>query len=139
MIVVDTSVIYALLDAADREHATVRQWYEATDTALATTPLVVAEVDHLAGARAGARAQRAWRADLAAGAYAVEWWGSAPRDLVDIAARYEDLDVGLTDASLVVLAHRLGTLAVATLDHRHFRAMRPLGGESAFRLLPGDE
>jgi uncharacterized protein len=139
VIVVDTSVIYALLDAADREHATVRRWYEATDTPLATTPLVVAEVDHLAGARAGTRAQRAWRADLAGGAYAVEWWDSAPRDLVEIAAQYGDLDVGLTDASLVALAHRLGTLAIATLDHRHFRAMRPLGGEPAFRLLPGDE
>jgi hypothetical protein len=47
--------------------------------------------------------------------------------------------IGLTDASLVVLAERLGTTDIATLDERHFRTLRPLaGGVDAFRLLPAD-
>lgn len=34
------------------------------------------------------------------------------------------VDVGLADASLVVLAERYGVAEVLTLDERHFRAMR---------------
>ena len=139
MIVLDTSVLYALLDGQDQRHTEAAAWYGHCTGELATTPLVLAEVDHLVSARAGRRAVAAFRHDAAAGAYAVEWWGSAPRDVVEAAERYEDLGVSLTDASLVALAARLGTVAVATFDERHFRAMRPLAGGEAFRLIPLDE
>jgi hypothetical protein len=36
------------------------------------------------------------------------------------------------------LAERLDTIIIATLDERHFRAVRPLTTETAFRLLPAD-
>ncbi len=138
MIVVDTSVIYALLDGADAWHQRVAAWYGASLPSLATTPLVVAEVDHLAGARAGTRAQDAWRADLKNGAYDVIWWPQAEAEIVELAGRYRGLGVDLTDASLVVLANRLGCTDVATLDERHFRAVRPVAGDGSFRLLPAD-
>jgi len=38
----------------------------------------------------------------------------------------------------VVLAEHVGTTDIATLDDRHFRAIRPLAGGDAFRLLPRD-
>jgi predicted nucleic acid-binding protein len=53
-----------------------------------------------------------------------------------VAREYRGL--GLADASLVAIAGRLGTAEIATLDERHFRALRPLTGEPAFRLLPAD-
>ncbi len=138
MIVIDTSVVYALLDRSDQRHGDAARWYQGTDDELATTPLVVAEVDHLARTRAGRAAQAAFRRDLAAGAYMVEWWPAAHREIVDVAERYGDLGVTLADASLVVLAGRVGTTALATFDERHFRALRPLRGAIAFTLLPAD-
>ena len=57
---------------------------------------------------------------------------------VRVAERYADADLGLADASLVVLAERLQTVQIATLDERHFRAVRPLAGGATFRLLPRD-
>lgn len=58
-------------------------------------------------------------------------------DAAAVAQQYPDLDVGLTDASLVVLAHRHRTHDVLTLDERHFRTMRALDGRP-FRMLPAD-
>jgi uncharacterized protein len=55
-----------------------------------------------------------------------------------VAERYADTGLGLADASLVAVAERLGTIDIATLDERHFRAVRPLAGGKAFRLLPAD-
>lgn len=68
----------------------------------------------------GSHAQRALLRDVAAG---IE--------------RYADLEIGLADASVVVLAERLQVVDVLTLDERHFRTM--LGpGNAPFRLLPAD-
>jgi hypothetical protein len=138
LIVADTSFVYALLDGRDRRHAEAAAWYERDEPELATTPLVLAELDHLAAARAGPPALTGLRRDLAAGAYAVEWWGSATAESVEIAESYRELGLGLTDASLVALAARLGTTWVATFDERHFRAVRPLTGGPSFALAPAD-
>jgi uncharacterized protein len=138
VIVLDASVVYALLDAADQRHREARDWYATVDTELATTPLILAEVDDLARSRAGTRAVRAFRDDVRSGAYLVEWWATAAREAADVADRYLDLGVSLADASLVALAARLGTVDVASFDARHFRAMSPLGVADAFRLLPLD-
>lgn len=138
MIVADTSFVYALLDARDRRHAEAAAWYLEADPELVTSPLAVAEIDHLAAARAGAAARDGFRRDLAAGAYGVEWWPTAPRELVEIADAYRDLGLSLADASLVTLAARLGTIEVATFDERHFRAVRPLRGGTSFVLRPLD-
>lgn len=138
MIVIDSSVIYAVLDRNDRNHQMAADWYLGSLPALATTPLILAEVDHLAGARAGHAAQQAWRRDLDAGVYDVTWWADATRQSVRIAEQYGDLRVGLADASLVALAARLGVVEIATFDERHFRVMRPEKGGETFRLLPAD-
>jgi predicted nucleic acid-binding protein len=50
VIVVDTSVIVAYMNAADDHHATVAGWLDGADDDLATTPLIIAEVDHRVGA-----------------------------------------------------------------------------------------
>lgn len=138
MIVLDTSVIYALLDAADRRHREAVAWYRKLDDDLATTPLVLAEADHLTSARLGHRAAAALRSDVRAGAYAVEWWPTAAAEASSVAEKYAELGVSLTDASLVALAARMGVVSIATFDERHFRAMKPLRGGRAFRLLPAD-
>jgi predicted nucleic acid-binding protein len=138
LIVLDTSVIYALLDVADGRHAQALGWYESLDEDLVTTPLVLAETDHLAATRLGARALAAFRADVRAGAYLVEWWPTAASESAELADRYADLGIGMTDASLVALSARTGTADLATFDERHFRALRPLDAAAAFRLLPLD-
>jgi len=48
--------------------------------------------------------------------------------------KYHELPMDFADASLVVLAERLATRSVFTLDHRDFSVYR-LGRES-FRLIP---
>jgi len=51
--------------------------------------------------------------------------------------RYGDMELGLADASIVVLARRHDVRDVLTLDERHFRALRA-GAGRPFHLLPAD-
>ena len=136
MIALDTSVVVAFMNRRDDDHERVVAWMETVGEELLTTPLIVAEIDHLVSRGGGPSAALAFYEDLASGAYAVEWWTEAMVETV--AAARKCPDVGLADASLVALAARLGTTRVATLDERHFRTVRPLTGEAAFTLLPAD-
>lgn len=97
-----------------------------------------AEVDHLLGRRFGRAARLAFISDLAAGRFQVE---GLERDdhatVVELESRYADLELGLVDCSLIVLARRHRTDRILTFDERHLRAVTPLGG-GAFTLLPAD-
>ncbi len=127
------------MNRRDADHVIVREWMGQVDDALSTTPLVVAELDHLVLAAGGSGAASALRDDFDRGAYQVEWWPAALEDTIAAARRYESMELGLADASLIALAAHLGTTKIATLDERHFRVVRPLGGRAtAFTLLPTD-
>jgi uncharacterized protein len=68
MIVIDTSVVLAFMDAADASHEIARDWMDHQDQELLTTPLVVAELDHLTLKYGGTPAAHALREDLDDGA-----------------------------------------------------------------------
>jgi predicted nucleic acid-binding protein len=59
-------------------------------------------------------------------------------ETIEVARGQDRLDLGLADASLAVLARRIKTVEIATLDERHFRVLRPLTGEDAYRSFPAD-
>ena len=88
--------------------------------------------------RVGPGAARRVLGEVARGALSLEPFSAA--DVERAAAvidAYADLEIGLADASLVVLAERHAVTDLLTLDERHFRAVRGPGG-TAFRLLPAD-
>lgn len=137
-IVLDTSGLLAAIDAAQRQHGPARETLERAEGPLLISPFVLAELDYLLATRVGRREQLALLAEVERGAYRLE-----PFTVADIAAaravlqRYAGLDIGLADASNVVLAGRHDTLDLLTLDERHFRAVRSLSNQP-FRLLPSD-
>ncbi len=53
----------------------------------------------------------------------------------DVVARYRDREIGVADASIVVLAERYRTRTIASLDHRHFGVLRASDG-GFFEVLP---
>lgn len=135
--IVDTSFLLAALVPDQRLHG-------ACATALAdaellvVSPFVMAELDYFTALVAGVDAELAMLSELVSGAYELPSFDNI--DLTRaraIVERYRDLRVGLTDASLVVLAHRYQTNEIATLDERHFRVVQSLTGRP-FTLLPAD-
>ena len=45
--------------------------------------------------------------------------------MADLVRQYTDFPLGTADASVIAVAERLGATRVATIDHRHFRAVAP--------------
>lgn len=138
MILADTSAFLALLDRDARQHDEVDSFVAATDEPLVLSPFVLAELDYLVAERFGVDAELAVLADVSEGAYELApFEGTDVTRARTIIVQYRDLRIGLTDASLVVLAERYGTNRVLTLDERHFRALRV--GRKRFVILPTDD
>ena len=136
MIVADTGAIVALLDAGDRNHTALREIYMSDPSQWVLPWAILPEVDYLVATQLGGRAQAVFLADLAGGAFVVEW-GQEP-DLgaaVRICERYGDLRLGLVDGVVIATAERLGASAIATLDLGHFGAVTIAGQP---KLLPRD-
>jgi len=132
-IVVDSSVVLALLNPGDDFHLPAAALYDSLDEDLATTPMAVAEMDYLVLQRAGrSGADLLWR-DLDSGAIQVRWWATAMPETLAIARARPAL--GLADASLIALAPVVRTTRIATFDRGHFAAARTADGEP-FVLLP---
>jgi predicted nucleic acid-binding protein len=125
-LVLDTGPLLAALDAADRDHDQCATLILDASEDLVVPTLVLAELDYWCHKRLGAHVWLAFLDDLLAGAYRPE--PPTRRDLIrcrELQSTYLDLRLGVTDASVVALVERLGEPKVATLDHRHFGAVRP--------------
>lgn len=138
MIILDTGGLYAALDSNEPLHERCAAALLAGGPVRLLSPFVLAELDYLVGRRIGREGQLAILDEVARGAYALEPFAAEDvRAARAVMARYRDLDLGVTDASLVVLAERHSTLDLLTVDQRHFRTVSGPGGRP-FRLLPFD-
>jgi predicted nucleic acid-binding protein len=137
VLICDTSGLLAYFDRQEPDHGQVRRTVDGDMGPFVVSPYVLAELDHLLATRRGTRAELAALTELSGGAWELPALEVADvrraRDLID---RCVDQEIGLTDASLVVLAGRYRTDRVLTLDRRHFSVLRTVGG-GAFSLLPG--
>jgi hypothetical protein len=134
--IADTSGLLALFNTTEPEHDVVARLVAGMADPLVVSPYVVAELDYLVASRVGVDAELAVLDELAGGAFEL-----AQLDALDLARassvieRHRDQSIGVADASIVVLADRLRTREILTLDHRHFDVLRPLSG-GRFRLIP---
>lgn len=138
-LVVDAGALYAQADRADPRHQATVDVLTAEKGTLVTSELALAEADYLILTRLGVEVELRFLDDLVAGTFTADCLNGpdlkAARDLV---GRYRDLEIGLADASLAVLARRYRTRRLLSFDERAFRNVSPLQGGS-FTLLPADQ
>jgi len=135
-LILDSGPLVALLDLSDPDHYRCRQLIEgAIEPRVIPSPVLV-EVDYFAYVRAHAGTFVAFLDDISNGVYRVE--DLLPSDyprVRELCDQYADSDIGFVDAAVLAVVERLGEPKLATLDHRHFRMLRPRHVD-ALRLLP---
>jgi predicted nucleic acid-binding protein len=136
VLVLDTSGLLAAIDAGQRRHGDCAAVIAGHAGPFLLSPFVLAELDYLLASRVGQTAQHALLDEVSRGAYRLEPFDSADVEAAkSVMNRYSTLEVGLADASIVVLAARHRTRDVLTLDRRHFGVLRQANGRP-FRVLP---
>jgi predicted nucleic acid-binding protein len=136
VLVVDTGPLVATADRADKDHAACRALLEGDDGPLVTTAMVIAEAAYLIDRQLGPVAEASLYDSILSGQLEI---ASLDREdwqrIAELVSTYASLRLGGTDASVITIAERLGITRIATLNHRHFRIVRPRHAE-AFELLP---
>ncbi len=136
MLIVDTGPLVAVADADDPDHGVCDVLLDTDPGPLVTTALVIAEAGFLIDRQAGPQAEAALVADVVEGRIVVETLTATDwQRTLELVRTYADLPLGVTDASLIALAERHRVERIATLDHRHFRVVRPAHLD-AFTLVP---
>lgn len=137
-LLIDAAPIVALADPNEPQRDAILAALTHEDGALVIPAQTTAEIDYLLGQRFGSAARRAFVTDVAAGRFTVGHLERADyATVIDLDTRYTDLDLGLADCALVILAARHRTTRILRFDERHFRAVVSLRGE-AFTILPAD-
>lgn len=137
-LVIDAAPIVALAESDEpRRQATLEVMRTEPGDLIIPAP-VTAEIDYLLGQRFERAARAAFLRDLAAGPYTGACLEREDYATIgDLDARYADLELGLADCALVILARRYDTTRIISFDERHFRVVTPLQG-GAFTILPAD-
>ena len=135
--IIDTSALLAYFNAREPDHGDVaRVIDEHADGVLVVSPYVVAELDYLVATRIGVDAELAVLRELSSGAWHLADFDAGNLERATaIIEKYRDQDIGLADASNVVLADQHRTTTILTLDRRHFAVLRSIGG-GRFSILP---
>ena len=135
-VLVDTSGLYALVDASEREHRLVSSFVRASTEPLMVPVTVLPEIDYLCARRLGVAVEVAVLGAIARGEFALEPFSEADLERsLELVERYADSDIGLVDASIVATAERLRISRILTFDHRHFSVFHPRHCD-AFELVP---
>jgi predicted nucleic acid-binding protein len=132
-VLVDTGPLVALFDPTDAEHESCKDALARVRTRRRLTSLAVL-TEALSLLAFSARAQQALMTFVSAGGVDVAEFGvDAIARAAALMTRFASLPMDFADATLVVLAERLHTNWVFTLDRRDFGVYRV--GRQAFRLL----
>jgi len=137
-LILDTGPLYASLDRSDQDHQACRRLIETANEPIVIPAPVLVEVDYWIHRRLHVGVLVALLDDIVAGAYEVE--ELVPEDygrIRDLSDSYGDVGLGFVDAAVLAVVERFSEEKLATLDERHFRAVRPRH-RNALRLLPAD-
>jgi uncharacterized protein len=133
-ILLDTGIVYAYYDRSDKWHERARTLVQGEQRGLILPAPVVPEVDHLLGRRLGPKSRLTFYAGIVEGYYLV---ADLPKDayarVSDLNRRFDDLNLGFVDASIIALTETLGLSRIATTDRRHFD---PLAATFSLEILP---
>ena len=123
-LLVDTGVLYALVDRSDAWHSRAVDYVKTSNTNLLAPVTVLPETAYLIRTRLGIREELKLIEGFVNGEVAVEPLSDGDLSRASaVMAKYPQL--GFTDSTIVAMAERLALTTIATTDRRHFKTVRP--------------
>ncbi len=136
MILVDTGPLVAAGNRADEYHAKCVRALATAETPRLVPATVVAETGYLLERAAGPAVEAEFLRLFSSGYLKLaDLTGDDLNRAAELVEQYANFPLGTTDATIIALAERLEITTIATLDTRHFNAVRPTHVE-AFTLIP---
>lgn len=130
----DTGPWVALIDRSESKHSECVEWMKGFKGDIFSSEAVLTEVLYLLNFSVAAQAA-ASDFVLTGAVVLVPSSVESLRRVKDLLQKYQDFPMDFADATLVVLAHDLGTDQVVTFDRKHFSIYR-IDKKRSFSIIP---
>jgi len=136
LIVLDSGVLIAAVDADDQHHVACVELLNRVDEQFVVPAGVVVEVCWMLGRRVSVDAETSFLRGVGGDGLTVETITTTDyQRAAELLDTYSNLPLDAVDAMVVAVAERLGVTTIGTIDRRDFSIIRPRHVD-AFTLLP---
>jgi len=127
-VILDTSIVYSLMDKDDRDHLKTKSFFQKNNDFLYILPsTIIIEICYLIRTRLSPHLEIKFLEEINQNFNLEPIKDIDILRIVEISKKYDTLDIGYVDASIVAMAERLKLNKILTLDNKHFRALIPKG------------
>jgi len=130
-VLIDTNIIFSLMDKSDSKHRKIKKFFKENSSFLYILPsTTIIEICYLIRRRLGSYLEIKFLEEINRSFHLEILRDEDIIRIVEILKKYDTLNIGYVDASIVAIAERLKINKILTLDRKHFGAVAPRGFDS---------
>lgn len=127
-IILDTSILYSLMDKSDKNHKSVKEFFLNNNDVYYIIPsTIIPELCYIVNWRLGSYFEIKLLEEINKSFHLEILKDSDIVRIIEILKKYDTLNIGYVDASIVAISERLKINKILTLDKKHFELIVPRG------------
>lgn len=127
-VILDTNIIFSMMDKDDREHLKIKGFFQENNDFLYILPsTAIIEICYLIRTRLSPHLEIKFLEEINQNFNLEPIKDIDILRIIEILKKYDTLNIGYVDASIVAIAERLKINKILTLDKKHFGVLVPRG------------
>ncbi len=127
-IILDTSAVIGLMDKKYKKHENLKTIFTKKDNLYILPSTAIGEICYMLNSRFGNKIELIFLEEIIKTGFQLELLKDMDIvRIIEILKKYDTLNIGYVDASIVAIAERLKTNKILTLDRKHFEIIIPRG------------
>lgn len=127
-IILDTSAVIGLMDKKYKKHENLKTIFTKKDNLYILPSTAIGEICYMLNSRFGNKIELIFLEEIIKTGFQLELLKDMDIvRIIEILKKYDALNIGYVDASIVAIAERLKTNKILTLDRKHFEIIIPRG------------
>ena len=127
-IVLDTSAVIGLMDKNYRKHTLLKKIFTEKENVFILPSTTIGEICYMLNSRFGSKIELVFLQEIIKSSFQLELL----KDIdiirsIEILKKYDTLNIGYVDASIIAVAERLKVNKILTLDRKHFEVVAHRG------------
>ena len=127
-IILDTSAVLGLMDKKYKKHEYLKKIFTEKDNIYILPSTTISEICYMLNSRFGSKIELIFLQEIIKTSFQLELLKDTDIiRIIEILKKYDTLNIGYVDASIVAIAERLKINKILTLDRKHFEVVVPRG------------
>ena len=127
-VILDTSAVIGLMDKNYKKHAILKKIFIEKEDLFILPSTAIGEICYMLNSRFGSKIELAFLYEIIKASFQLELLKDMDIiRIIEILKKYDTLNIGYVDASIIAIAERLKVNKILTLDRKHFEIVAPRG------------